>query len=178
MEIVDNTLTRAGSIAPMAEPASTFAADSVGTVETRYLDLPKPVRLNCGQELHPVRVAYETYGASCASSITGATSSTSTSPAHVPGLPAQPTAAAQSSPTPTRDLRASQPTGPEFLGRPFTRSHRNSEKPRLTSLDQRQVTWTGSRRSEGSPGENPGPFWPEPSGRDGYLGQVALTINW
>src|SRR3984885_10567206 len=47
----------------MAEPASTLAAGSVGTVETQYLDLPEPVRLDCGQELHPVRVAYETYGA-------------------------------------------------------------------------------------------------------------------
>src|SRR5579871_87766 len=47
----------------MAEPASTLAAGSVGTVETRYLDLPRPVRLDCGRELHPVRVAYETYGA-------------------------------------------------------------------------------------------------------------------
>src|ERR1700748_1559403 len=46
----------------MAEPASTLAAGSVGTVETQYLDLPGPVRLRCGQELHPVRVAYETYG--------------------------------------------------------------------------------------------------------------------
>jgi homoserine O-acetyltransferase/O-succinyltransferase len=35
---------------------------SVGTVETQYLDLPAPVPLDCGQELHPVRVAYETYG--------------------------------------------------------------------------------------------------------------------
>src|SRR5262249_52538413 len=26
-------------------------------------DLPKPVRLDCGRELHPVHVAYETYGA-------------------------------------------------------------------------------------------------------------------
>ena len=43
--------------------ASTLAAGSVGTVETRYLDLPDPVRLDCGRELHPVRVAYETYGA-------------------------------------------------------------------------------------------------------------------
>ena len=43
--------------------ASTLAAGSVGTVETRYLDLPNPVRLDCGRELHPVRVAYETYGA-------------------------------------------------------------------------------------------------------------------
>jgi homoserine O-acetyltransferase len=38
------------------------AAGSVGTVETRYLDLPRPVALDCGRELHPVRVAYETYG--------------------------------------------------------------------------------------------------------------------
>jgi homoserine O-acetyltransferase len=42
--------------------ASTLAAGSVGTVETRYLDLPQPVALDCGQELQPVRVAYETYG--------------------------------------------------------------------------------------------------------------------
>ena len=43
-------------------PGSTLGAGSVGTVETRYLDLPNPVRLDCGRELHPVRVAYETYG--------------------------------------------------------------------------------------------------------------------
>jgi homoserine O-acetyltransferase/O-succinyltransferase len=57
----------------MAKPASTLAAGSagpvdsarpgsVGTVETHYLDLPEPVRLDCGRVLHPVRVAYETYG--------------------------------------------------------------------------------------------------------------------
>jgi homoserine O-acetyltransferase len=55
----------------MAEPASTLAAGaagpsgtagSVGTVETQYLDLPWPARLDCGRELYPVRVAYETYG--------------------------------------------------------------------------------------------------------------------
>ena len=39
------------------------AAGSVGTIETQYLDLPRPVRLDCGRELHPIRVAYETYGA-------------------------------------------------------------------------------------------------------------------
>ena len=46
----------------MAESASKLAAGSVGTVETQYLDLPEPVRLDCGRELHPIRVAYETYG--------------------------------------------------------------------------------------------------------------------
>ena len=49
----------------MPEPGSTLAAGAVGsagTVETQYLDLPEPVRLDCGRELHPVRVAYETYG--------------------------------------------------------------------------------------------------------------------
>jgi len=46
----------------MAEPAPTLAAGSVGVVETQFLDLPAPVRLDCGRELHPVRVAYETYG--------------------------------------------------------------------------------------------------------------------
>src|SRR6516164_9196631 len=43
-------------------PAPALAAGSVGSVETRYLDLPKPLRLDCGRELHPIRVAYETYG--------------------------------------------------------------------------------------------------------------------
>ena len=55
----------------MAEPASALTAGpagsagttgTVGTVETQYLDLPGPVRLDCGLDLHPVRVAYETYG--------------------------------------------------------------------------------------------------------------------
>ena len=44
-------------------PAPTLAAGSVGKIETQYLDLPEPVRLDCGQELYPIRVAYETYGA-------------------------------------------------------------------------------------------------------------------
>src|SRR6202453_3821890 len=47
----------------MTEPVPTLAAGSVGTVETRYLVLPDPVRLDCGRELPHVRVAYETYGA-------------------------------------------------------------------------------------------------------------------
>jgi len=52
----------------MAEPAPTLAAgsigpvSSIGTVETQYLDLPQPIRLDCGQGLFPIRVAYETYG--------------------------------------------------------------------------------------------------------------------
>jgi homoserine O-acetyltransferase len=46
----------------MAEPAPALAAGSVGVVETQYLDLPRPVSLDCGRELYPVRVAYETYG--------------------------------------------------------------------------------------------------------------------
>jgi homoserine O-acetyltransferase len=46
----------------MPAPTSTFAEGSVGTVETRYIDLPDPILLDCGRELHPVRVAYETYG--------------------------------------------------------------------------------------------------------------------
>src|SRR5690349_17738969 len=35
---------------------------SVGVVETRHLDLPAPLPLDCGRELSGVRVAYETYG--------------------------------------------------------------------------------------------------------------------
>ncbi|HYP43803.1 MAG TPA: homoserine O-acetyltransferase [Propionibacteriaceae bacterium] len=41
---------------------SSLAAGSVGNVETQVLDLPRPVSLDCGRQLHPVRVAYETYG--------------------------------------------------------------------------------------------------------------------
>jgi homoserine O-acetyltransferase/O-succinyltransferase len=48
-------------MAPMSELAPA-AAGSVGTVETQYVDLPEPVQLDCGRELFPVRVAYETYG--------------------------------------------------------------------------------------------------------------------
>src|ERR671921_1921191 len=47
---------------PRMDPTPRLAAHSVGTVETQYLDLPEPVRLDCGRELHPIRVAYETYG--------------------------------------------------------------------------------------------------------------------
>jgi homoserine O-acetyltransferase len=49
-------------IGPMSTSASGPAAGSVGTVETRFLDLPEPLPLDCGRTLHPVRIAYETYG--------------------------------------------------------------------------------------------------------------------
>ena len=42
-------------------PAPTLPAGSAGDVETRYLDLPHPVPLDCGRALHPISVAYETY---------------------------------------------------------------------------------------------------------------------
>src|SRR3954449_7228114 len=41
---------------------TTPAPGSAGTVVTRHLDLPDPLPLDCGRELYPVRVAYETYG--------------------------------------------------------------------------------------------------------------------
>jgi homoserine O-acetyltransferase len=43
-------------------PVETPTSGSVGFVTTRYLDLPHPVTLDCGRDLHPVRIAYETYG--------------------------------------------------------------------------------------------------------------------
>ncbi len=49
-------------IARMATRAPKTAAGSVGTVETQFLDLPEPLALDCGRMLHPVRIAYETYG--------------------------------------------------------------------------------------------------------------------
>lgn len=43
--------------------AATASTGSVGATRTRYLDLERPVALDCGETLAPVRVAYETYGA-------------------------------------------------------------------------------------------------------------------
>src|SRR5258706_12360669 len=40
----------------------TDARGSVGTVQTRYLDLSRPLPLDSGATLAPVRIAYETYG--------------------------------------------------------------------------------------------------------------------
>ena len=49
-------------IAGMAISARQPAAGSVGTVDTQFLQLAKPLRLDCGKELHPIQIAYETYG--------------------------------------------------------------------------------------------------------------------
>src|SRR5438309_829922 len=49
-------------IALMTTRASKKAVGAVGTVATQFLDLPKPLALDCGRELHPIRIAYETYG--------------------------------------------------------------------------------------------------------------------
>src|SRR4051795_9626840 len=46
----------------MVTRTSNSTAGSVGTVETQFFHLPKPLALDCGRELHPVRIAYETYG--------------------------------------------------------------------------------------------------------------------
>jgi homoserine O-acetyltransferase len=46
----------------MTTPVSTTAAGSVGTIDTKVLDLPQPLPLDCGRQLHPIRIAYETYG--------------------------------------------------------------------------------------------------------------------
>ncbi|MFA6989480.1 MAG: homoserine O-acetyltransferase [Candidatus Gastranaerophilaceae bacterium] len=39
-----------------------FPADSVGLVETQYYTFDQKIRLECGEELGPITVAYETYG--------------------------------------------------------------------------------------------------------------------
>jgi homoserine O-acetyltransferase len=49
-------------IAAMAAHALKATAGSVGTVATQFLDLPARLQLDCGRTLHPVRIAYETYG--------------------------------------------------------------------------------------------------------------------
>src|SRR5215216_6436362 len=49
-------------IARMATARAKAAAGSVGTVETQFLELPAPLALDCGRTLHPIRIAYETYG--------------------------------------------------------------------------------------------------------------------
>jgi homoserine O-acetyltransferase/O-succinyltransferase len=51
----------------MTTPATKAEAGSVGTVDTQFLDLPEPLALDCGRELYPIRIAYETYGTLSAS---------------------------------------------------------------------------------------------------------------
>src|SRR5262245_49317369 len=46
----------------MSRSASKTAAGSAGTFDTQFLDLSKPLALDSGRELFPVRIAYETYG--------------------------------------------------------------------------------------------------------------------
>jgi homoserine O-acetyltransferase len=47
---------------PMAGSVSKPKEGSVGIVETQFLELSRPVPLDCGEELAPVAIAYETYG--------------------------------------------------------------------------------------------------------------------
>jgi homoserine O-acetyltransferase/O-succinyltransferase len=46
----------------MGTPAAKIGAGSVGIVETQFFELPSPLHLDCGRELSPVHIAYETYG--------------------------------------------------------------------------------------------------------------------
>ncbi|TDI45863.1 MAG: homoserine O-acetyltransferase [Acidobacteria bacterium] len=47
----------------MTKPSVRPEDGAVGVTEPRYLDLREPLALDCGKELSPVRIAYETYGA-------------------------------------------------------------------------------------------------------------------
>ena len=58
---LDNIATGRTDVAPLAR-TRTHTNGSVGRVETRHLDLTEAVRLDCGRVLHPIRIAYETYG--------------------------------------------------------------------------------------------------------------------
>ena len=49
-------------IARMPSSAPKLAAGSAGTFETQFLDLPRPLMLDCGRTLYPIRIAFETYG--------------------------------------------------------------------------------------------------------------------
>ncbi len=46
----------------MTSPPSKSPVGSVGLVATQFVDLPRPLALDCGRRLHPVRIAYEAYG--------------------------------------------------------------------------------------------------------------------
>jgi homoserine O-acetyltransferase len=47
---------------PTPNSAAVGPTASVGTIDTQFLDLSTPLELDCGRSLHPVRIAYETYG--------------------------------------------------------------------------------------------------------------------
>ncbi len=49
-------------MARMVTPAVRTGPGSVGTIATQFLDLPRPLELDGGGTLSPVRIAYETYG--------------------------------------------------------------------------------------------------------------------
>jgi homoserine O-acetyltransferase/O-succinyltransferase len=49
-------------MAAMTMKATKVAPGSVGTIETQFVDLREPLKLDCSRTLHPIRVAYETYG--------------------------------------------------------------------------------------------------------------------
>lgn len=46
----------------MTTPPPKTTVGTVGTVDTQFLELPRPLALDCGRQLHPIRIAYETYG--------------------------------------------------------------------------------------------------------------------
>ncbi len=46
----------------MTKSTQETAVSSVGAVDTQFIDLPRPLALDSGRELHPIRIAYETYG--------------------------------------------------------------------------------------------------------------------
>ena len=46
----------------MTKPTHESLVGSGGLVNTQFIDLPRPLALDSGGELYPVRVAYETYG--------------------------------------------------------------------------------------------------------------------
>jgi homoserine O-acetyltransferase len=60
--VISGPLTLTDMMVHMNTSAPKAAPGSVGTVDTQFLDLPQPLALDCGRTLHPIRIAYETYG--------------------------------------------------------------------------------------------------------------------
>ena len=100
-------------------PASSSgaAAGSVGTVDTQFLELPAPLKLDCGKELHPVRIAYETYGKlSPARDNVILVCHALSGDAHAAGFAAKP-AESSTRPASRADERAPAPRQPGLVGR-------------------------------------------------------------